>query len=879
MCLRSNGLRGTVAFPVVFSSLVKRKRSLSQKKGTCMDALLQRVASPSQQQMGMSASSPIANSSGNERQQDANSRATPLNTKRTPRDASPSTPQQHSDSTTKMFGGSFGSGSWTLYTLPMRLTAALNQKRWTESQRRDLMKVMEAARELRARLDAQNENNWSHLTEAAASQSLSLVARSGGRNDIDGAEKKPQRRSPRRHEFSRCGEPDDLGGVKTGGDKLLLERAILQRGTVRSDLFLPPPHASVTLALLMKHHKIPLPYVKRIATEAAPGGGDGFMRLLEDIVLLTSSEVFPSDAGGKLLGSADPAMQRALSDKPPLGITAGARQSTPRQPDRERATPSGVPEKNSAGRKKQKPVVVRWDDGAASDEDLLTVEELDSLALAFGVGGGATPPRTPTPRASDTDAQRVAFPRTPSRKSDSPTMPLKTPVSPLRSFVHYENVAVFAPVGQSPHIPRGSSPLTTASVSKHDVIGMTPARTVDHLPSESAAATAGWNSASPLLSPISVDTRHFPAHNTAHAQRHCRHRGCHEALPRQRSVISHATSMLTEARERLLPDRLYPHVLPGACDVARSVPRLRQRPNPVIVAAAEELASVMENRSRMQRRLRSRNLLAAVPQDVCLDRPLIAAANSGGGVVSKEPILVGSSYAPLPLEERKRCDAAWTYNEDYWFLEEESTQQQALRDAQERLLGTAKPPQPLTFDNRRASSIQIQLAHSGEVNPLLSDDDDVEWTVSGPILRSDAEQKTAFIQRQKEAAHQRALEISRRLQSTGLASPLGIHTPNRRPVCGSPPLQLQDRPAAVHLSAGAGDPNRSPSRHLSPKVQKRTVELSAPRRAPTIDPLKGLSAFEEYQHLRVRAQDEADAAARAARRVSIPVFLNMQAFS
>lgn len=641
--------------------------------------------------------------------------------------------------------------AWTITNLPEKLTAALKQRNWNSAQRKQLTDVISAAKVFREE----------------------TLRSSGPKNS----------------------------------EHLMLEEAVLQRGIIRSDLDLPPPQASMTLARMFKHHRIPPKYRQRIIDEATPGGGDGFMRLLEGIAARQ-----PTNANNDAT----------------LAISPGTR--------------TGSPEGFKKG--KEGEAVVRWTD----DDDgmcVLTVEELGSLSHLFGIQ-----------HDEDTSLPldlRATSPQSPSRALSTPLR------SSSRSF-HYKNL---------------------------DATEFDSQSNMDNI-NDSASMASRRGTLTALGGLTSPTTREFTS---------SRQSGLGRTTPttlRHELMFAKAEALFSESRE------LFNNTQGGeqACDVSSQGATLRLQQTHHHHHTIGEMSHHHPPR---------KGALSPVP----LAPPRYAICDgSGAGVIATTPspntklravteakirqeslqelkaiadekrkLLVRkrmsklmhpltlseaaeTTYRPIPEAERERCDRAWRYNDEYWFLDEEKFRQDAQaaqiqREGSTTTSATRERRDPDCQGGPGTAPLQAQCR--------LPDDDDIVWTMSGPQYRTEAERMFLAVQRTKASAHVRAQEIANRTRGEILTVRSSGATLFRS---GSPqPTKAEERSV-----------NRSPKR-VSPILRGRLAELSVPRVHSPPPPGSSLSTAEDFQNRRERDAALRRESEESARHVAIPVFLNIRAFA
>lgn len=251
----------------------------------------------------------------------------------------------------------------------------------------------------------------------------------------------------------------------------------------------------------------------------------------------------------------------------------------------------------------------------------------------------------------------------------------------------------------------------------------------------------------------------------------------------------------------------------------------------LLASAAEDMAAVVENKKRQLRRLHDRQLLS--PPLACVE---------GQNV-----------YSPVPDDERRRCDVAWHDHPFYMCLDEENVRHRAEEERLRRQHSASASPkhteakccQPLL---RYASIMDMDHVRDddgtrAEQNKRLMDEA-LDWTTSGPVLRSDAEQRYLAIQLLKERQH-------------AIFNNLRAATHEHKPAVTSPSK-------SVALEG--------------PRVSARLQQLSTSRQhSRCLSPPRSFA--EEHRIEMAHMVAEATKAQRDARSVSLPVFLNIRSFA
>jgi hypothetical protein len=142
---------------------------------------------------------------------------------------------------------------WIASSLPERLVSTLHGREWSLPQQQHLHALIEQAQQMRSAARA--------------------IVGDHGRGDPLSAVPSKMLVSPLRKRSLR----------DASDETLQLERTVLHRAMMQCDLYLPQPPTSSTLAYLLKHGRIPAPYIDRIIG-GSPGGEVGFARLIEELV-------------------------------------------------------------------------------------------------------------------------------------------------------------------------------------------------------------------------------------------------------------------------------------------------------------------------------------------------------------------------------------------------------------------------------------------------------------------------------------------------------------------------------------------------------------------------------------------------------------------
>lgn len=242
------------------------------------------------------------------------------------------------------------------------------------------------------------------------------------------------------------------------------------------------------------------------------------------------------------------------------------------------------------------------------------------------------------------------------------------------------------------------------------------------------------------------------------------------------------------------------------------------------VSAVEDVIAVIENRKRHASHLQQRNLL----------KPLSPVDE----MHHKQPM-----YSPLSKAERDRCDTAWHDHPFYVFLDEDDVKEEAEIEKEKR----AKLASSGSLDFHVARSLSryasVIQGHGAMFNKhhLRLEEEALDWTSSGPMARSDAEQKYLAIQLVKEQQHAIYEKIRQNIDNR-TRSPLGKH---------------KDVPSPA-------------------KVSLRLAELSAPRNT---SPPPVIPFFKEHELEIAKHQANEQLVTSNARHVTLPVFLNIRSFA
>lgn len=242
------------------------------------------------------------------------------------------------------------------------------------------------------------------------------------------------------------------------------------------------------------------------------------------------------------------------------------------------------------------------------------------------------------------------------------------------------------------------------------------------------------------------------------------------------------------------------------------------------VSAAEDVVAVIENRKRLACRLQQRDLL----------RPLT-------------PVCTTSklrTYSPISKDERNRCDAAWHDHPFYMFLDEAEVKR--LADIERDKRASSTTALTVLHEGRslsRYSSILHKLPEDSRSQyQFRLEDEALDWSSSGPAVRSEAEQRYLAIQLVKEQQH----AVYHKIRNTNSA-------------------------------ATTDTPPQNTSHHASPlKISSRLQELSAPRQAARQSPI---AFIKEHQMELVERAAEQQRVVLDARKVTLPVFLNIRSFA